>query len=380
MIFKTPTLSEKDRAVIIETEELRRRLSHAVAQPRRWTGRLRKVTFARAIQGSNTIEGYVTSVEDAMAVAEGQQPLETDKATEDAIKGYRDAMTYIVQLAQASDFSYTSDLIRSLHFMIQQYDLSKHPGAWRPGAVYVKNEANGEVVYEGAPIEEVPALMAELIQSLITRTADAHYFVRSAMAHLNLVMIHPFSDGNGRMARALQTLVLGREGILEPTFSSIEEFLGRPDNTRQYYKVLQQVGGLIYQPSGDAIPWVRFVLRAHFFQASTLMRRVNEYGQIYELVYKETERRGLPERTALALFDAAIGFRVRNATYRPAADVPEYTAGRDLKLLADHGLLVAIGEKRGRYYQAGQVLKDIRTATRKRTPIVDPFEDAPAAS
>jgi len=41
------------------------------------------------------------------------------------------------------------------------------------------------------------------------------------MAHLNLVMIHPFSDGNGRMARCLQTLVLGREGILEPEFSSL---------------------------------------------------------------------------------------------------------------------------------------------------------------
>src|SRR4026208_2453130 len=99
MIFSSPALGDKDKAVIAEIEELRRRLSYSIGQPRRWTGRLRRVSFARAIQGSNTIEGYVASVEDAMAVVEGQEPLEADKATEDAIKGYRDAMTYILQLA-----------------------------------------------------------------------------------------------------------------------------------------------------------------------------------------------------------------------------------------------------------------------------------------
>lgn len=60
------------------------------------------------------------------------------------------------------------------------------------------------------------------------------------MAHLNLVMIHPFRDGNGRMARALQTLVLALDEVLEPTFSSIEEWLG--SNTADYYLVLAATG------------------------------------------------------------------------------------------------------------------------------------------
>lgn len=66
------------------------------------------------------------------------------------------------------------------------------------------------------------------------------------MAHLNLVMIHPFSDGNGRMARCLQTLVLAREGILEPEFSSIEEYLGR--NTQDYYSVLAETSEGSWHP------------------------------------------------------------------------------------------------------------------------------------
>ena len=52
------------------------------------------------------------------------------------------------------------------------------------------------------------------------------------MAHLNLAMIHPFSDGNGRLARCLQTLLLAREQIVSPVFSSIEEYLGQ--NTQAY--------------------------------------------------------------------------------------------------------------------------------------------------
>ena len=70
--------------------------------------------------------------------------------------------------------------------------------------------------------------------------------VRSAMAHLNLVMVHPFRDGNGRMARALATSVLARSGIGEPEFSSIEEWLGH--NTDDYYAVLAHTGHGHWEP------------------------------------------------------------------------------------------------------------------------------------
>ena len=61
------------------------------------------------------------------------------------------------------------------------------------------------------------------------------------MAHLHLAMIHPCRDGNGRLARVVQSLVLAREGILAPQFCSIEEYLGR--FTSDYHAVLAEVGG-----------------------------------------------------------------------------------------------------------------------------------------
>ena len=99
------------------------------------------------------------------------------------------------------------------------------------------------------------------------------------MAHLNLVMIHPFRDGNGRMARCLQTLVLAREKIVVPVFSSIEEELGR--QTASYYKVLGEVGLGAWHPENNARPWIRFCLNAHYEQARRVLRRTSEIEELW---------------------------------------------------------------------------------------------------
>jgi Fic family protein len=371
MLFSTPGLTAKEQAVIAKVEELRRSLGRNTAQAKRWTGMLRRTAFARAIRGSNSIEGYNVTVEDALAAAEGEEPLEADSETWAAITGYRNAMTYVLQLASDPEFSYHAGILKSMHFMMTGHTLARNPGRWRPGAIFVRNDELGETVYEGPDSDLVPALIAELTAWLDGEAADSPAVVRAGMAHLNLVMIHPFSDGNGRMARALQTLVLAREGILEPPFCSIEEYLGR--NTQAYYDVLAAVGGGRWQPDRDARPWLRFTLTAHYRQARTLLIRVREMEALWNLLEVEIRRQGLHERTLVALSDAANGFRVRNATYRAGAGVSEAVAGRDLKLLVDNGLLVAVGERRGRSYVASRQLELLAERVRQPRRVEDPF-------
>ncbi|MHB1818740.1 MAG: Fic family protein [Streptosporangiaceae bacterium] len=182
---------------------------------------------------------------------------------------------------------------------------------------------------------QVPRLVAELAE-LLNGPCEQR-IVLASMAHLNLVMIHPFRDGNGRMARCLQSLVLARGGVLAPVFMSIEEYLGR--NTQQYYDVLAEVGRGSWHPESSARPWVRFTLTAHLRQARTMLVRVREAERLWVSIEQLIRERGFPERVMPLLFDAAFGLRVRNATYRAALEdagdepISEQTASRDLQRL-----------------------------------------------
>jgi Fic family protein len=339
--------------------------------PRRWTGLLARTTRARALQGSNSIEGFNVSVDDAVAAIEGEEPLDEKTEAWKAVRGYREAMTYILQIAADPQFMHHEAVLRSLQFMMTGYDLKSNPGRWRPGSIYVRQEGTGRTVYEGPDSTLIPSLLAELMQRL-NQPDEQHIMVRAALAHLNLVMIHPFSDGNGRMSRALQTLVLARNGILDPTFSSIEEYLG--NNTQAYYAVLAEVGQGSWHPANSPLPWIRFCLAAHYRQAETLLRRMKEAQLRAHLFEEELERLQLNERMIAALMDAIEGLRVRNTTYRSATQLSEAAASRDLAQLASAGLLVARGEKRGRFYTAGEWLSRIRDQTAQAPAVTDPFE------
>src|SRR5579862_4159414 len=160
MLFTAPPLDDREAEVLGEVAGLRQRLRHQLHEPRQWYGSLRRLSLARAIQGSNSIEGYDAKLDDAAAVAVGEEPLDTTEETRLALEGYRRAMTYVLQLGaeEDADFEYSTQLIKSLHFMMTDYDLRNRPGRWRGGAVYVRKEETEEIVYEGPSIDEVPGL------------------------------------------------------------------------------------------------------------------------------------------------------------------------------------------------------------------------------
>ncbi len=371
MIFSAPPVSASDAAVLalIDAQKDRLRI-YTEHNPKRWFGSLRRSTFARAIRGSNSIEGYNASIDEAVAAIENE-PMDERTETQLAIRGYRDALTYIVQASQDSYFDFGKQFLKSIHFMMVGFDMSKQPGQWRPGSIFVVNARSGETVYEGPDAELVDGLIEELVES-IKQSSGTHPVVQAAMAHLNLTMIHPFRDGNGRMARALQTLVLARGGTLSPVFSSIEEWLGA--NTEEYYNVLALTGQDRWNPSRDATAWVRFCLKGHYQQAATLIRRNEVYEKLYNGIQDITEPLKLPERVNVPLFNAALGLRVTNSRYRTDTDLSDFAASRDLKRLVDLHLLEAKGERRGRTYLAAPQLVQLHHSVRIQRPLEDPYQ------
>src|SRR2546430_2215445 len=140
MLFKAHSLADRDMKVVKRIEDMRQRLKYATGEARVWGGLLRRFAFAKALQGSNSIEGFDVTIEDAVAAADNDEPLTAEGDDWAAVTSYRDAMTYVLQLADDPHFRYSEDLIRGLHFMMMRYDLRKHPGRWRPGAIFVREE------------------------------------------------------------------------------------------------------------------------------------------------------------------------------------------------------------------------------------------------
>jgi Fic family protein len=372
MIFTLQKLPEEYVQVSEMIIDLRKQLGFATSDNmNRWWGPLARLAAARAMVGTNSIEGINVTLDDAVAVVDGEAPATPQDEDTAALKGYWNAMTYIVQLSKDTTYVHNENTIKSLHYMMLGYDLSKNPGRWRPAGIHVTNTATNKVVYEGPDIALVPGLISELLMFL--NTPNDKPLVKAAMAHLNLTMIHPFSDGNGRMARALQTMVLSREGILDPRFSSIEEYIG--NHSLEYYEVLAEVGQGAWNPDRDPLPWIKFSLTAHYNQAKQLLRRIGEMGSLWRALETEVKRRRMHERVVNALADAALGLRVRNPAYRNHVNISNQAAKNDLKKLADEGFLVPEGEKRGRYYLASDGLKKIREETRFREEIGDPFDE-----
>jgi Fic family protein len=177
------------------------------------------------------------------------------------------------------------------------------------------------------------------------------------------------------MARCLQTLVLARDQILSPEWMSIEEFLGA--NTQAYYDILATVGKGAWHPDGDARAWVRFCLRAHYIQVTSVLRRVRESEQIWVAVDELREAHGLPERVISSLFDAATGLRIRNASHRKSVELTELVeisnqvATNDLAGMVRAGLISQRGSKRGAYYVAAGPLVEVREKVQGNRVVID---------
>lgn len=371
MIYASPALTGEDVTVLAEVHGMRAELASVLRVPRRWQGGLRRTMLARAIRGSNSIEGYVVAEDDAAAAIDDEPPLSSDERTWAEIRGYRQALGYVLQMANDSHFEISPAAIRSMHFMMLSHDLEKSPGQYRPGVVYVHDDRTNRRVYEGPDARQVPALMDELAADL-RGDRDEDPLVRGAMAHLNLVMIHPFRDGNGRMARALQTLTISRHAILEPAFSSVEEWLGH--NTEDYYRVLAATGEGHWRPRTDANLWLSFNLRAHHMQAQTVARRVDEAVAIWAELDELVANHRLPERVTSLLYEAVLGYRLRRSGYIRSNGIEQRTATRDLGRLVEVGLLQAEGETRGRIYRAADRLLRVQQECRqRRRPLTDPY-------
>jgi len=264
-------------------------------------------------------------------------------------------------------------VLSALHFMMMRFWPSRSPGRYRTRGIVVRGSDPLLPAYVGPDAEQVPALMGDLVDWLNDGDLDAPVLVRAAMAHLNLVRVHPWRDGNGRMSRCLQTLVIARAGRLAPEFCSIEEWLGFEINTLDYYRALRDTGAT-YDPKIDAHAWIRFCLRAHRLQAQVVDRRLR-YGEAVWIALADLGRaKGLHERAVAALY-AAVTDQLRREVYAAEEGLSRDQSVRDIRGLERAGLVEPVGYGATLAYVAAGEARAVgeRIAAELTSPATEPY-------
>lgn len=353
MIFKTPQLNRDLYEKLDELNLLRTQLGAEVTTRSRWLGSLRRQVRAASIGSSTSIEGFTVSPEEALALTSGRQVADQDHEDRQAVACYTRAMDHVGTMAIDPRFRWLDRVILDLHFEACYFQRDKDPGLWRTGPVGV-TAPDGSLEYRGPDGDAVVGLMDEVVASLAEEDPKVDVVVKAAMAHLNVTSVHPFRDGNGRISRIVQSLVLARGGLGSPEFFSIEEYLG--SHTREYYAALRETQGGSYQPQRDATPWLAFCLEAHLAQAGQRLAQVERAATRWQRLEELAESRGWPDRMVIALEQSLSGDTDRSR-YAEEADVSAATASADLRRLLDAGLVVQHGRARSVRYSPSDELR-----------------------
>jgi Fic family protein len=354
MLFKTPPATKTLTRQLAELDGLRKQLGAQTGVAAPWLGSLRRQWRAASAEGSIEIEGFHVPADETIGVASGDEPPDPRDDDRMALSCYARAMDHVGVMSGDPVFRWVDRVILDLHFDACYFQKDREPGQYRRRGIEVTSPRGGPPAYVGPPHGELPGLMGEVVEWLDHGDLDAHVAVRAAMAHLHVVSVHPFRDGNGRISRIVQSLVLAREGLLTPELVSIEEYLSQ--NTDAYYAALQKVQGGSYQPERDAAPWVRFCVQAHVHQARQRLVQLAEAAECWSFLEALVDRRGWPDRLVIAL-EQSLFQGVDRALYTAEADVSPPTASNDFRRLLDAGLVAQRGRGRTTRYVASESLR-----------------------
>lgn len=279
---------------------------------------LRKQNRIRTIQASLAIEGNTLAIDQVTAILDKKRVIGPPKD----IAEVNNAIQVYAQLSKYHP--YTEKAFLSAHKTLMQ-GLVKYPGKYRQSGVgIVKGQA---IAHLAPPAAQVPVLMKQLFQYL--RNDEEAILIKSCVFHYEVEFIHPFADGNGRMGRLWQTLILMQQ---YPVFEYLPFETLISKHQQEYYQALS-----ISDKRGESTYFIVFMLG--------ILRNALD-----ELLKERTGPISSLERIGLFITSGVRSF-TRKDYMAYFKTVSSATASRDLQLAVQKKLIKKQGEKNQTSYQ-----------------------------
>lgn len=239
---------------------------------------LRRVATIESIGSSTRIEGSKLSDREVERLLSNLQIKSFATRDEQEVAGYAELMDLIFSSGQ--DIPLSENHIKQLHQILLQYSDKDdwHRGNYKTNsnsvAAFDENGTQIGIVFETATPFDTPRLMSELVEwtRQEIEKKQLHQLLIVAVFVVVFLEIHPFQDGNGRLSRALTTLLLMQSGYAYVPYSSLESVIEH--NKEAYYLALRQTQGTIRADVPNWQPWLTFFLRALSEQVKRLEKKV----------------------------------------------------------------------------------------------------------
>jgi Fic family protein len=304
---------------------------------------LRQVTTIESTASSTRIEGVELTDAKVARVLEGIGAESFRARDEEEVKGYAELLALIYE--SHTDIPLTENHLKQLHQTLLRHSSKdeRHRGAYKKlpnDVVRKRGDVVEEVVFRTATPFDTPRLMAELVDATNGALAERtlHPLVVIARFIVDFLAIHPFQDGNGRLARAVTTLLLLRADYDYVPYASLERVI--EDNKAQYYLALRESQLAMRENAADFGAWLFFFLKALGAQQQSLASKLQLERQMLELS-------DLQQRIADLV---AARVRLTGPEIARELKLTERAARYHLDVLRSRGILAAQGKKRGRYY------------------------------
>jgi Fic family protein len=313
----------------------------------------KKVHYGTALEGNGLTEGEaklivdrglvnVQEVEAAGVVARARDVQE--------VINYRNVVEFIEQLH--GDLKYDVNLVNHVHaLVVDRLVPREQSGVVRQTQVVLKNSVTGEVAFRPPEANQVLPLLTDFLAWLDSGIGrQEHPVLRAGVTHYVLTAIHPYTEGNGRTARAMATLVLFAEGYDIKRFFALEEYFDRQAD--EYFGALAEVSGQSPNLAGrDLTPWLAVFTRALALELTRVKERVRELTLNTAMKQKTGKQIVLSERQMkIAEYVSANG-EIGMAEARGVLHmVSEDTILRDLRYLLEKGVISKKGSTKAAKY------------------------------
>jgi Fic family protein len=338
-------ISHKILTHIAKIEAAVETIKHAPVVPL-WEKEFRTDAIVRQVHHGTHIEGNKLGLQDAKDILMGKHVVGRPRDIQEVIN-FREVIGIIDEEQSRGIQKITEGLILKMHrAIVHKIVPDELAGVYRTKQVIIRDSQTGEVTFRPPEALQVPFLMHQFLHWLNTTTKeDIHPVLKAGIAHHELARIHPFVDGNGRIARSVATLVLVIGGYDMRRFFSLEEFYDK--DAESYYKALQAAS------AGNLTAWLEYFTFGAAFEFDRVREKILKLSQDVKLKSKIGGRQiYLTERQIkLVEYMTDVGY-VQNKMFSMLfPDVSDDSVLREINELIEKGLIRKVGSTKGARYE-----------------------------